>query len=71
MKSPTMLILCATMALCVKAANVRVFLLCGQSNMEGHGVALKARGNGEGNGTLEYALDVNHDSLPVCCQCST
>lgn len=48
-------------------AATKVFILIGQSNMEGHGIVNSSVGANVGNGTLEYALD-NHPSasFPVC-----
>ena len=49
------------------AMKVKVFILAGQSNMEGHGVATKSRGANDGNGTVQW--EVEHGDwkkLPVC-----
>ena len=46
---------------------VKVFLLIGQSNMEGHGLVNVSAGAGVGNGTLQYAVE-HHPSagFPTC-----
>lgn len=44
---------------------LKVFLLAGQSNMEGKGVAFETDGS-KVNGTLEWQLGVDHSYLPLC-----
>jgi len=49
------------------AIDVKVFILAGQSNMEGHGVATMAAGAFDGNGTVEYSCaNPSWRDLPVC-----
>jgi alpha-galactosidase len=58
------LILLATIA-AVEGGNVlKVFVLSGQSNMEGKGVVYTP--GGKINGSLAWQLDVDHSYLPVC-----
>ena len=47
------------------AAPLKVFILGGQSNMEGKGVVFENDGT-KINGSLEWQLDVDHSYLPVC-----
>lgn len=56
-------VLCAVSA--ARAEVLKVFLLAGQSNMEGKGVANRS-GDTLLNGTLAWQLDVDHSYLPVC-----
>ena len=55
------------LATSVSALATKVFVLIGQSNMEGHGLVNIADGKGVGNGTLESSVR-NHASagFPVC-----
>ena len=51
----------------VAAMDLKVYILAGQSNMEGHGVAVKTAGANEGNGTVEWSVENGHwKDLPVC-----
>ena len=64
MKTTALLLLLAPLGAAMK---VKVFILAGQSNMEGHGVATKSRGANDGNGTVQW--EVEHGDwkkLPVC-----
>lgn len=59
--------LLALLAPVVAALHVKVYILAGQSNMEGKGVAVKSAGAYDGNGTVEATI--NQDTwraLPVC-----
>ena len=60
------LIAALTCAASASVGKLHVFILTGQSNMEGHGVATLEAGANDGNGTLEWQLNVSHDALPVC-----
>lgn len=53
--------LLATDANCA-SSSTKVFFLLGQSNMEGQGIAEISKGQGDGNGTLEFAVENNPSS---------